>query len=64
MSLVVDRVLEVLEKKEAKLRKRFEARGGRGFELANEIDRLRHAIDALKGELFCPHCENRLTSGR
>jgi hypothetical protein len=59
-----DRVVAALEKKRARLWKRLERRGGRGVELANEIDRLDCAIDALKGELYCPHCEARLTGER
>lgn len=51
-----------LEEEIAGLREQLDEQGGRGIELANEIDRLQLALDALQGELFCPQCEARLTS--
>jgi len=51
-----------LEERLAPLRDALDRQGGRGIELANEIDRLQFALDALKGELWCPCCEARLTS--
>lgn len=57
------RVIAVLEKKRDRLFGRLSKRKGRGVQLADAIDRLDRAIDALKGELHCPSCEARLTSG-
>jgi hypothetical protein len=62
--MLEDKVIEALTKKKNELLEQLNERGGRGVELANRIDRLDMAIDALKGELHCPHCEARLTSGR
>lgn len=44
-----------------KLMEELERRGGRGVALAEHIDRLDAAIDALRGELCCPCCEAQIT---
>jgi hypothetical protein len=56
------KVIEALEKKQSQLMAQLKRRGGRGVDLANEIDRLILAIDALRGNLTCPMCESQLTS--
>lgn len=58
-----EKIVTTLMAKKNRLVELLDKRGGRGVKLANEIDRLNHAIDALQGELFCPHCSARLTSG-
>lgn len=53
-------VKDFLKEKKDKLRDQLEAQGGRGIELANEIDCLEYALDALHGDLSCLHCEAKL----
>src|SRR4051812_26504796 len=56
-----ERIIKALKRKRRRLIWVLDANGGRGIELADDIDRLGFAIDALNGELFCPHCEEGLT---
>lgn len=58
----LDDVIADLEVVRKRLAAKLDARGGRGFLLANALDRVSFAIDSLKGELYCLHCEVRLTS--
>lgn len=53
---------ELLNKALNTLRAKLDERGGRGVDLANQIDQIDFAITALNGQLFCPHCEARITS--
>ena len=55
------RIVEILQAKSDRLAKELEQRGGWSVALAEHVDRLDAAIDALKGELFCQHCEAQLT---
>ena len=64
MSTFEGKVIGVLEKRRARLVAALDRKGGRGVELADAIDRLGFAIDALRGDLHCPHCAARLTSAR
>jgi len=58
------KIIETLQKRRDRIVASFDKQGGRGIDLADEIDRLNLAIDALDGDLHCPTCEARLTSGR
>lgn len=60
----VESATKILERAATRLREALDAAGGRGVEVANELDRVQFAIDSLKGELGCPHCQAVLTSGR
>lgn len=53
-------IKDFLKVKKDKLREQLDAQGGRGVELANEIDCLEYALDALHGDLHCCHCEAKL----
>lgn len=56
-------VIEALRRRLDRARDLLDVRHGRDVRTADRIDRLQLAIDALTGELHCPHCEARLTSG-
>ncbi len=58
------KIIETLQKRKNRIVANLDKQGGRGISLADEIDRLDLAIDALTGELHCPLCEARLTSAR
>lgn len=58
----VETIIEWLTKRSDKLSKQLEEQGGRGIKLADEIDRLNYAADALRGDLLCPCCDSKLTS--
>ena len=58
---MINRIIAALTRRLTRLRRKLEKQGGRGVALANEIDRIDFAVDALKGELVCPHCEAQLT---
>jgi len=60
----IESASKILERAATQLREALENDGGRGFAIADELDRVQFAIDSLNGELWCPHCEARLTSGR
>lgn len=64
-SLTLSRITEedaidCLKGKRNTARAMLNARGGRGVELANEVDRYEYALDALHGDLNCCHCEAKL----
>jgi hypothetical protein len=61
MTPAEQKLVALLRKKAARLRERLEERGGRGVSLAEHVDRLDAAADALAGELYCQHCGARLT---
>ena len=60
----METIIKKLEFRAEKLRAALERKGGRGVDLADEIDRIEFAVASLKGELSCPHCDARLTSGK
>ncbi|ODU01767.1 MAG: hypothetical protein ABS79_01200 [Planctomycetes bacterium SCN 63-9] len=67
MSPSEHRAAALLEEERARLlnyRAEVRRRGGEGNHINPDIDRLRVAIDAIKGDLHRPHCAAQLTSGR
>jgi hypothetical protein len=60
LRLTDDDVIAYLERRLDVARSELAANGGRGVELANIVDSYQHALDALKGNLWCLHCEAKL----
>lgn len=48
---------KILTKVRDRLSAAFEESGGRGVELAEELDKVSSALAALSGDLFCPRCD-------
>jgi len=61
MSKAERRIVTFLKAKRDRLMAVLEKKGGRSVALAEHIDRLDAAIDALEGCLVCQHCEAQLT---
>lgn len=61
MNKVEQRIVSYLKARRDRLVAVLERKGGRGVALAEHIDRLDAAIDALEGCLTCKHCEAQLT---
>jgi hypothetical protein len=56
-----EEIVKKLEADAKRLREKLDEQGGRGVELADQIDRLETAAEALRGRLHCPHCDKQLT---
>jgi len=57
----VDKIIGQLEGLQVALRAKIDR--GQGTETTEQrLDRITTAIDALRGELTCPHCDNALTA--
>jgi hypothetical protein len=61
MPALEEKIIAILERKAEKLRRLLSKQGGRNVAVAEHIDRLDMAVDALRGELQCPHCQAQLT---
>ncbi len=57
----VDKIIGQLEVLQTALRSKLDR--GQGGELTEQrLDRVTMSIDAMRGELSCPHCESALTA--